>query len=131
MIQPFADKVLPSGTKLYVRNYGIQQALSVGANTINYACPYPWAKLIGAEIISCEILDYTDFKVYDDASGTYSGTPNALLNQFGYGVNLPKDYYVRMAPYDADLYYGIVLKLTYNSISAKTVGLNILMNQVV
>jgi len=75
-------------------------------------------------------LDTAELRVYDNASGTYSGFPNALLNQFGYTLNMAKDYYARTSPFDADLYQGMVLKLTYVSISNKRIGINIIMNEV-
>jgi len=116
--------------KLYARTTGFQQALTSGANTITYTATYTQAKLVGAEIINCEALDFLDFKVYDDSNGTYSGYPNLLLNQFGYSVNLPKDFYQRISPFDADVYSGMVLKVTYNSISNKTIGINLIINEV-
>ena len=128
--EAFASKLLQDGKKLYVRNVGIQQALSAGSNTISYTIPFNWVKMVGAEIINGESLDTIDFKVYDNSSGTYSGVPNYMLNQFGYTVNVSKDFYQRVAPYDADVYIGMVLQLTYNSVSAKTIGVNLLLNEV-
>lgn len=116
--------------KLFARNTGFQQAVSVGANTIDYVVSYPWVKLLGVEAINCEALDTVDFKVYDNAAGTYSGVPNVLLNQFAYAINLPKDFYQKMSQFDADLYIGMIIRITYTSISAKTVGINLLMNEV-
>jgi hypothetical protein len=129
-IGAFASKTLSNGKKLYVRNIGIQQALSVGANTITYTLAYNWVKMVGAEIINGEPLDTIDFKVYDTAAGTYSGVPNYMLNQFGFAVNVSKDFYQRVAPYDADVYIGMIFSLTYTSVSAKTIGVNLLLNEV-
>jgi hypothetical protein len=128
--QAFAAKTLPNGKKLFARNVGFQQALTAGANTITYTATYPWAKLLGVEVINSEALDTVDFKVYDNALGSYSGYPNALLNQFAYSTNLPKDYYVRMSNFDADVYVGMVLQVSYTSLSAKSVGFNLILNEV-
>jgi hypothetical protein len=117
--------------KLYTRFTGIQQQLSVGSNTIVYTATYPWAKLIGVEAVNCEALDMVDFKVYDNSSGAYSGVPNQLLNQFSFTLNLPKDFYRRTAQFDADIYAGMTIQVTYNSQSSKTVGINFLLDQVV
>lgn len=127
-----AKTVMVNGVlkSLYARNTGFQQALASGANVVEHTIGYPWVKLIGAEVVGSEVLDTISFKVYDTAAGTYSGVPNKLLNQFGFTVNLPAGYYRREAPYDADLYAGMVLKLEYNSVSAKTVGFNLVMNEV-
>lgn len=116
--------------KLYARNTGVQQALTAGSNVISYTLTYPWVKIIGVEVINAEALDYVDLKVKDTAAGTYSGVPNYTLNQFAYAHNVPKDYYIRMAQFDADIYVGMVLEITYYSISAKTVGINWIMNEV-
>jgi hypothetical protein len=130
---PFGAKTIVVGgvvKKLYARYVGFQQALTVGENTISYTATFPWAKVLGVEAINCEALDVVDFAVYDTPAGTYSGVPNLLLNQFGFSTNLPKDYYERMAKFDADLYAGMIIKVKYTSVSAKTIGINIIMDEV-
>jgi len=116
--------------KFFARNTGLQTVLAAGSNTISYTISYAWIKIIGIECISCEALDTVELKVYDNASGTYSGVPNALLNQFGYTLNMAAGYYARTSPFDADLYAGMILQFTYVSVSAKTIGFNIIMNEV-
>lgn len=116
--------------KLFARNTGYKFNLATGINELSITAIYPWAKIVGIEIINCEALDTAELRVYDTAAGTYSGVPNYLLNQFGYAINLPKDFYSRMSPYDADLYQGMVLKVSYDSVSAKTIGINIIMSEV-
>jgi hypothetical protein len=116
--------------KLYARNTGIQQALTAGSNTISFPITYAWVKIIGVEVVNAEALDYVDLKIKDTAQGSYSGVPNYVLNQFAYSHNIPKDYYIRSAQFDADLYVGMSVEVTYNSVSAKTVGLNFIINEV-
>lgn len=116
---------------LYARYIGFQQSLTSGSNVISYTSTYPWGKVLGVEVINCEALDTADFKVYDTSTGTYSGVANKLLNQFSFSCNMPKDFYLRMAEFDADLYAGMIIQITYNSISAKTLGINLILNQVV
>lgn len=130
---PYGSKTITVGNgtkKLYARFTGVQFSVSQGSNTLNYVVTYAWAKLLGIEVVNCEALDNADLKVYDTASGTYSGVPNLLLNQFSYTINLPKDFYVRMAQFDADIYAGMVIQITYVSQSAKTIGLNLLIDEV-
>lgn len=134
-IAPFGTKTINvSGVtkKLYARNTGMKFTVNNGSNTLSYTMTYPWAKLLGAEIVGCDKLDTTDFKVYDTAAGTYSGVANAMLNQFGFTVNLNQDFYQRISPYDADVYVGMVLKLTYVSVAVlpKTIGVNLILNEV-
>ena len=126
---PFASKT--TGTKkIFARTTGLQFALSAGSNTFSYTATLPWAKITGVEVIGAETLDYVDFKVRDSASGSYSGVPNYMLNQFGFAVNVPKDYYKREATFDADLYQGMVLEFIYNSVSVKSIGINLIMVEV-
>jgi hypothetical protein len=116
--------------KFFARNTGLQQDLTVGSNEITYTISYPWVKVIAIEVIGSESLDTAELRVYDNPIGTYSGVPNALLNQFGYTLNLAKDFYARNSPYDADLYQSMILKLTYVSVSAKRIGVNVILNEV-
>ena len=132
-VPPFGSKtIIINGVtkKLFARFTGIQQALSIGANTIDYTTTYPWAKIVGLEIINGEALDAVDLKVYDTAAGTYSGVPNYMLNQFAYTMNVGSGFYEKVAQFDADIYQGMILRFTYNSISEKTVGFNLLINEV-
>ena len=129
-IQAFSAKTLANGKKLFARTTGFQATLTAGANVVTYTATYPLAKITGIEIVNCEALDTAQLKVLDTATGTFSGIPNSQLNQFGYTVNLPKDFYQRSSPFDADLYIGMVLKIEYTSVSAKTVGFNLIISQV-
>ena len=129
-IQPFSSKTLPNGKKLFARTTGFQATLTAGANVVNYTVTYPWVKVTGIEIIGCEALDVVQLKVFDTNTGTYSTIPDCQLNQFGYTVNLPKDFYSRTSSFDADLYVGMIIKIEYTSISAKTVGFNLILNEV-
>jgi hypothetical protein len=130
---PFGAKTLNINgvtKRLFARFTGFQQSLDQGTNTITYTINYPWVKILGVEVINSESLDYVNFKVYDNAQGSYSGVPNLMLNQFAYTLNLAKDYYMRMAQFDADAYAGMVVEITYYSVSQKTVAFNLLMNEV-
>jgi hypothetical protein len=129
----FTSKTIQVGTatkKLYARNTGMQFAVTTGANTLTYTATYAWAKILGVECIGAESLDTVDMKVYDTSTGTYSGVPNYMLNQFAYSVNIGKDYYVRLSQFDADLYVGMIIQFTYTSVSNKTIGFNLIMNEV-
>ena len=116
--------------KLFARFTGKQYEVTTGSNTLTYTATYPWSKIIGLEVINCEALDTCTLKVYDTAEGTYSGVPNLLLNQFSNELNLCKDYYIKMSQFDADVYAGFVIEITYVSKSAKTVGINFIINEV-
>lgn len=125
----FASK-LYGDKALFKRLTGIKQNVVTGNNTFTYTIPYPWVKIIGLEVVNSESLDTVDFEVLDSVNGNYSGTPNLKLNQFGFSLNLKKDFYEHLTNYDADLYQGMQLKFTYNSISDKTIGINFNLNEV-
>lgn len=130
---PFGAKtmIINGVTKrLFARFTGSQTVLAAGANTIDMTISYPWVKIVGIEVINCEALDTADFSVLDTPTGTYFGTPSAVLNQFSYTLNLPKDYYLKMAQFDADIYQNMVIRIGYTSVSAKTIGINLLINEV-
>lgn len=116
--------------KLYARNIGFQSALTAGVNLVTHTLTLPWVKMLGVEVINSEALDFVDLKVLDSAAGSYSGVPNLVLNQFAFATNIPKDYYIRMSNFDVDLYVGMQIQITYTSVSAKTVGFNLLTNEV-
>lgn len=126
---PFAAKTL--GTKkLYKRLHGINQELSEGSNNIIFAIPYDWIKITGLEVINGEALDFISMYVLDSTTGTYSTVPNYVLNQFGFNVNISPDHYSYKSEFDADLYRNMQIKVVYNSKSAKTVGINFVLNEV-
>ena len=140
-IPPIASKTLANGKKVYERVVGIQSAVTIATaevpfSTIDWTVPYPHAKMIGVAIVNATSLDTVDFEVYDTAAGTYSqlltGTavPNAKLNQFGFTTNISKDYYEHKANFDADIYQGMIIRMKYRSSTAKTVGINFIMNEV-
>ena len=127
----FSDKTLPDGKKLYKRLMGSQHVLAAGVNTfIAHVIAVPHVKMVGLKIIGGELLDYTDIKILDDVSGTYTTVPNYLLNQYGFSCNIAKDFHEEHCPYDADLYVGMQIQFTYYSQSAKTIGINLDLNEV-
>lgn len=121
MIMPYASKTFQD-RKLYARNHGIQSDLVQGENTIEFPAIYPWAKIVGIEVVNCEALDTADLKVYDLAGN--------FLNQFSYTLNLPKDFYSRQSKFDADFVQGLKIVVVYNSKSAKRIGINLIMDEV-
>lgn len=128
-IPAFAAKTL--GTKsLFKRVVGVQQALTTGDNTILYTETFPWVKFMAIEVIGGEIGDYVSLYILDTTTGTFSGVPNYQLNQFGFSTNIGKDFYEQKSAFDADVYAGLQIKVAYHSVSAKTVGINFVMNEV-
>ncbi len=125
-IAPFADKVLPNGKRLYTRVHGIQASVSGAPDTIDFNIPYNNCKLTGIEILNGLTGDTCNLKVIDTPSGTISGVPNAVLNQFGFDVNVNKDYYKRESAYDADLIKDMKIRVEYDSIA--TLPANIYLN---
>lgn len=128
-IPAFASKTF-DGKKLYKRVVGIRNAIVTGSNVINWSNSFPWVKFMEIQFFNCQVGDYVDLEVYDDALGTYSTVANYKLNQFGFTANLSDAFYSHKSEFDADIYYGIIIRMTYHSISDKTVGINFVMNEV-
>jgi hypothetical protein len=139
-VQPVSVTTLPAapafatnalGTKaLYVAITGMQQAVTTGAQDILFTVPYAQSEISGIHIIGSEALDIASLYVLDSTTGTYSGHANYVLNQFGYAVNLPAGEYIFESPYTATLYQNMQIKISYTSISNKTIGINFILNQV-
>jgi hypothetical protein len=131
---PFSNKTLPDGKKLYKRCTGIDGVEINNGETKNldYVVAYPHMKIVGACIFNTNFGDIVNFYIYDDANGTYSGTPNYLLNQFGFNINMPEGSMENTCKYDADLYYGMKVRIEYtnNSGSTKTVYANFDLHEV-
>ena len=123
---PFTDKILPNGKKLYIRVHGIQESVSGSPDTIDFNIPYNACKLTGIEIINGSVGDTCNLKIIDTPEGIVSGTPNAVLNQFGFDVNIGKDYYKRESSYDADLIKDMKIRVEYNSVN--TLPVNVYIN---
>jgi hypothetical protein len=127
---PFAAKRTQSGLRLFRRLHGITASLAAGSNEIAFTCPYDHAKITGLEVINCEALDTANFEVFDTPTGTYSGIPDLKLNQFAFDVVLKKDHHAHVCHYDSDLFKDLVVKITYQSLSAKTIGVNFFLDEV-
>lgn len=127
-----AKTILVNGVvkKLFARHTGKQFVVIIGSNELYYTVNFPWLKITGVECVGAETLDTAELRVYDTTTGTYSGVPNLMLNQFGFTLNMAKDFYARNAHFDADIYTGMIIKVTYVSISNKTIGINFIIDEV-
>lgn len=125
----FASKLIGS-KRLYKRVHGVTISVQAGENAIVFVIPYNWCKITGIELINGSVSDRSSFYILDTSSGMLSGIPNAPLNQFGFDVNVAKDYYEHKSEFDADLYIAMQLKIVYNSVSSKVIGVNFILNEV-
>lgn len=131
----YTSKILNSHGVQYnllPRNTGFQSNVNNGSNTITYVATYQWVKFIGLEIINAAAGEYASMLILDSTTGTYTGVNNQPLAQFGYTLNMGSGFYGRQAPFDADLFVGMQLKMTFvsNTVLAKTIGINLIMNEV-
>lgn len=136
-IEAFSAKtVILNGVEksLFKRIHGKSfNAVSGQLTTYDFVMPYANAKFEALEIINGDIGDYVNFKVLDTASGSISGVPNYMLNQFGFEVMMDKSgYYEQRSQYDADVIAGMQMRLEYfNAGNAnKTIYINYIMNEV-
>ena len=129
---PFAAKVLPNGKKLYTRVHGIQASVSGAPDNIDFVIPYDNCKITGLEIIGGNTGDTISLKVLDTPTGTISGIADYMLNQFGFDVNVSKDFYKRDSAYDADLIKDMKIRIEYDSIATlpALVYINLIIHEV-
>ena len=130
--QPFADKVLPNGKKLFTRVHGISAQVSGAPDNITFTVPYAACKLTGLEIIGGLTGDKVNLKILDSNTGTYTGVANQQLNQFGFDVNVAKDFYNRESSYDADLFLNMQVQIEYDSVATlpADVYINLILHEV-
>lgn len=128
LLNPFSSKEI-DGKKLYKRVHGESYSVTTGSNDLVFTITYNWIKINGLEMVGASNGDRVSFYVLDSVTGTYTTIPNYVLNQFGYGVNVPKDYYINKSEFDADLYLGMQIKLVYESIDDKNIGVNFLLTE--
>lgn len=110
---PFGSKVLPDGTKLYRRKHGFRSNLIPNgqSGTITLTVPYAHCKINLIEFVNGKEDLLVDFKVLDSVNGDYTTVPNYVLNQFGFGCEMPNGLYVDKSEYDADLYISMQIKI--------------------
>lgn len=132
---PFASKKLPDGKSLFRRIHGIKLTTDGTSNSqkIIFTVPYNSAKITSTEIIGAELGDIIDFKILDTTSGTATGIPNYMLNQFGFGVYPSKERYEQKSEYDADLFIGLQLEITLTPVDTlvRDVYFNLVLHEVV
>lgn len=126
---PFADKVLSNGKKLYNRTTGKTFELVVGENTLDFTVPFNEVKFNGLEINDGKKGEKVTLQILDTASGAVSTIPNYMLNQFGDKVNVPNGFYRRVSDYDADLFLGLQIRVIYEAIEARTIGINYMIHE--
>lgn len=139
---PFADKRLPDGKKLFKREHGVTGQVQNVPVTISFSIPYNACKITRIEIIGGVVGDTVNFKVYDTPDGLIQQSmgvpagevdPHLLLNQFGFNVNVAKDYHMKDSEYDADLIKNMVLEVEYDAkdeLLPRTIGINFILHEV-
>lgn len=133
-LYPFAQKKLANGKKLKRRKHGVRKTISANStDTITLVVPYSHCKIDEVEIVNCSGNDDVDLKVRDNAVGTFSTFPNAVLDQFGFDVCLSDLYYTDASNYDADLYQSMVIEVTFknNDNEDKNIGVNFVLHEVI
>lgn len=107
----FADKA-----NLFFRGQGITgNATANQVTNFIFTVPYAKCKINGVEILGGVFGAKCNLKILDSTTGTYTGTPNALLNQFGYDWNIRPNCMPIVLPYDADLLQGMQILIEYEN----------------
>lgn len=135
---PFKSKVLPDKTKLFRRKFGVKETISANSEKdIVFTCPYPKAKINKLEVIDANKRDRVDLTVKSpvatSVAGAYGLQADTLLNQFGFDVVVCDLIYSDKSEYDADIFQGFQVVVTYknDSSSDKEVGFNVIFHEVV
>ncbi len=128
-ISAFASKKI-GDKNLFKRGHGITKVCAIGENETIFVVNYAWAKITALEIINGSVGDTVSLFVLDSTVGTYTSISNYVLNQFAYNLNVAEKFYSKKSEYDADLYAGMQIKIVYNSVNEKTIGLNFDLNEV-
>lgn len=131
---PFASKTLLDGSKIYRRVRGVSGSVQGTTDYIDFTIPFTKCKITGVQILNGKIGDKANFKVLDSATGTITGIPNYELNEFGHDVYIIPDVATYPSKYDADLIYGLVLRIEYDPIDEllpRTIYVNLDLHEVV
>ena len=130
---PFAAKTLPDGSKLYERKHGVagSEVAAGQSETTIFSVPYPACKITAVQVVGSKLGDQVDFRILDTPAGTVSTVPNHPLNQFGFGVYVTDGEFEEESRYDADLFLGLQLEMTYinNGSSPITPNYNVLLHE--
>lgn len=131
--EAFAEKNLANGKKLFRRKHGYVLTLNAsGSTTHTITVPYTAAKINEAEILWAPEGVKLSMKVKDTVTGTFSGVPNYVLNQFGFDVAVAKDFYSDYSQYDADVYGGMQIEFTFTNLTTveKQIGINLVFHEI-
>lgn len=123
-------KTTNDGKKLFKRVHGIRSNVVAGNNVVDFIVPYPHVKIKEIQFFGADLGEYVELEIFDTAVGTYTGVPNFKLNQFGFSANIANEFYTHKSEFDADLYQGMIVKITYYSINSKNIGINYVMDEV-
>ena len=130
---PFDKKTLADGSKIFRRKLGYTLNCAPNAeSSIEIVIPYTYCKINEMEIINCKAMDEASLLVLDKELNPFYGYSKAILNQFGFDVRLPNDFYVDKSNYDADLYKDMIIKIIYTNKSSeqRQIGINIILHEV-
>lgn len=129
---PFAAKILADGKKLYLRMHGISSVVTAGVQNIDFSVPYVSCKITGLGVIGGALGDTINLKILDTPTGTITGVPNYVLNQFGFNVNVVPAVYHHSSEYDADLIQNLKVRIEYTTAEtvARTIYVNLVLHEV-
>lgn len=127
----FASKLI-GYKKLFRRKHGYKFTLDAsGIGSLIIVVPYNFCKINELEIIGCKPLDKLNLKILDRVVSPLYGVPSANLNQFGFDVLTPLDFYKDKSEYDADLIKDMQVEVTYTSLTPSIeIGVNIVFHEI-
>ena len=131
----FRSNRVSGGGTLLGRYHGssVANVLTLSSGSVRFSAPYQQARIHAIEVIGGDSDGKVDFSILDDGSGTYTGTPDLVIRQFVFDVNVSSCLHRGEAKYVVDLYLGMVIKMEYynNGASTRNVSFNAELSEVI
>jgi hypothetical protein len=115
-VAPFASK-----GKNHFRGTGVKNNITTNdVGNIDYTVPLDANNAVqtfrynAIEVLNGDYGDNVQLQIVDTPQGTYSGYPNAVLDQFGINWNMRKEL-IKVLPYEATLYSGMLIRVVYSN----------------
>lgn len=119
-MSPFAEQIVDK-CKYSKKVHGVKELPVNGVVSIDFIVPYAKAKITTVEVIGCLTGDTANFKILDSLQN--------VLNQHGYDVVLPNNYYEQKSEFAGNLVQGMILRCEVTTSSSEAIGVNYILNE--
>ena len=116
---PYAEKIV-DGYKYSKKVHGVKKTTIVGENFFDFPITYQLAKLNIIEVVGCKTGDTASFSILDSNDN--------VLNQHGFDVVLPENYYEQRSEFAGDVSSGMILRCSVVTNEVRVMGVNFIMS---